>query len=89
MGIAEKLGEHVNRELDEEEQIKREIVKLHLLYETDQINDTELSEKEAELRQRLRNIKEQKDSYEDEDIDEEEIEFDIAVCNENEVEELN
>jgi len=71
--MAEKISEQVERELDEEEQLKKEIVRLHLLYEMDQISEAELSEREAELLERLRNTEQKyiQIGYADDESDDE------------------
>lgn len=54
LAIADKLSEQFDREMDEEEQIRKEMVKLNLLYEMDEINEEEYEEHEFMLLQRLK-----------------------------------
>ncbi|MEW5785148.1 MAG: gas vesicle protein GvpG [Bacillota bacterium] len=53
LGIVEKITEQLELELDEEEQIKKEMVKLNLLYEMGQIDEQEYQERQLALLKRL------------------------------------
>jgi hypothetical protein len=60
IGIFKKIAEMAEAELDEEPKIMEKLMQLEFLYETDQITEEELQEREAELTERLTAIQEQK-----------------------------
>ena len=56
--IAEQLAEEAERELYDENRIKRELVQLELDVEEDRISEEERMDKERELLERLRTARE-------------------------------
>jgi hypothetical protein len=57
--IVDKISAQLDLELNEEEQIKKEMIKLNMLYEMDQIDEKEYTERQQSLLQRLEWLKQE------------------------------
>lgn len=58
LGLLEKITEMAEAELTDESRIKEDLLLIQMLYETDQITEEEYQKREAELLERLTQVRE-------------------------------
>jgi len=59
--LAEKLQETANLEINDESKLKEELMRIRVLFETDQISEEELIKQEEAILKRLEAMREAKD----------------------------
>jgi hypothetical protein len=60
MGIFRKIAEAVEEEMTDDGKVKEDLLKIQMLFETDQITEKEYEKKETELMKRLEDIRKYK-----------------------------
>ena len=62
MGIFRKIAEAAEEEYTDEGKVKEELMRVHMLYEVDQISEADHDKQERKLMQRLEDIRKYKTS---------------------------